>query len=53
MVQLLDPYMTTGTTIALTIWTFVGKIMSLLQSFGGLQTKPRAIPVREKIDVST
>ena len=24
------PYMTTGKTIALTIWTFVGKIMSLL-----------------------
>ena len=25
-----DPYMTTGKTIALTIWTFVDKIMSLL-----------------------
>jgi len=25
-----DPYMTTGKTIALTIWTFVGKVMSLL-----------------------
>ena len=25
-----DPYMTTGKTIALTRWTFVGKIMSLL-----------------------
>ena len=24
------PYMTTGKTIALTIWTFVGKVMSLL-----------------------
>ena len=24
------PYMTTGKTIALTIWTFVGKMMSLL-----------------------
>ena len=39
IVHLSHPYMTTGTTIALTIWTFVGKIMSLLQSFGGLQTK--------------
>ena len=24
------PYMTTGKTVALTIWTFVGKVMSLL-----------------------
>ena len=30
MVQLLYPYMTTGKTIALTIWTFVSKVMSLL-----------------------
>ena len=30
MVQLSHPYMTTGKTIALTIWTFVGKMMSLL-----------------------
>ena len=29
-VQLLYPYMTTGKTIALTRWTFVGKVMSLL-----------------------
>ena len=29
MVQLLHPYMTTGKTIALTRWTFVGKVMSL------------------------
>ena len=29
-VQLSYPYMTTGKTIALTIWTFVGKVMSLL-----------------------
>ena len=28
-VQLSHPYMTTGKTIALTIWTFVGKVMSL------------------------
>ena len=30
MVQLSNPYMTTGKTIALTVWTFVGKVMSLL-----------------------
>ena len=29
MVQLSHPYMTTGKTIALTTWTFVGKVMSL------------------------
>ena len=29
-VQLTHPYMTTGKTIALTRWTFVGKVMSLL-----------------------
>ena len=32
MVQLSHPYMTTGKTIALTRWTLVGKIMSLLFS---------------------
>ena len=30
MVHLSHPYMTTGKTIALTRWTFVGKVMSLL-----------------------
>ena len=30
MVQLSHPYITTGKTIALTIWTFVSKLMSLL-----------------------
>ena len=30
IVQLLHPYMTTGKTIALTVLTFVGKVMSLL-----------------------
>ena len=30
MVQLWHPYMTIGKTIALTRWTFVGKVMSLL-----------------------
>ena len=32
-VQLSHPYMTTGETIALTRWTFVGKVMSLLFIF--------------------
>ena len=30
MIQLSHPYMTIGKTIALTIWTFVKKVMSLL-----------------------
>ena len=30
MVQISHPYMTTGKTIALTRWTFFGKVMSLL-----------------------
>ena len=30
MVQFSHPYMITGKTIALTIWTFVGKVMSFL-----------------------
>ena len=30
IVQVSHPYMTTGKTIALTVWTFVGKVMSLL-----------------------
>ena len=30
IVQLSHPYMTTGKTVALTRWTFVGKLMSLL-----------------------
>ena len=30
IVQISHPYMTTGKTIALTIWTFVSKVMSLL-----------------------
>ena len=32
MVQLSHPYVTTGETIALTIWTFAGKLMSLLSN---------------------
>ena len=33
IVQLSHPYMTTGKTIALTRWTFVGKVMFLLFNF--------------------
>ena len=33
IVQLSHPYMTNGKTIALTSWTFVGKVMSLLFIF--------------------
>ena len=32
-VQLSQPHMTTGKTIAMTRWTFVGNVMSLLSSF--------------------
>ena len=32
MVQLPHPYMTTGKTMALSIWTFVGKVMSLVSN---------------------
>ena len=32
MVQLSYPFMTTGKTIALTRWTFVGKVMSLFSN---------------------
>ena len=35
-VQLSHPYMTTGNTIALTRWTFVGKVMSLLNMLSRL-----------------
>ena len=32
IVQLSHPYMTSGKTIALTRWTFIGKVMSLLSN---------------------
>ena len=38
-VQLSHPYMTTGKTIALTRWTFVGKVMSLLLNMPSAATK--------------
>ena len=44
--QLSHPYMTTGKTIALTTWTFVGKVMSLL--FNMLSRLFIAFPPRSK-----
>ena len=46
MVQLSLPYMTTGNTIALTWWTFVAKVMSLL--FNTLSTLVIAFLPRSK-----
>ena len=46
MVQLSHPYMTTGKSIALTRWTFVGKVMSLL--FNMLSMFVRAFLPRSK-----
>jgi len=46
IVQLSHPYMTTGKTIALTRWTFVGKVMSLL--FNMLSRFVRAFLPRSK-----
>ena len=47
MVLLSHPYMTTGKTIALTKWTFVGKMMSLL--FYALWHTPRASLVAQLV----
>ena len=44
MVQLSYPYMTTGKIIVLTIWTFVGKVMSLL--FNMLSSFVIAFPLK-------
>ena len=46
IVQLSHPYMTTGKTIALTRWTFVGKVTSLL--FNKLSTLVIAFLPRSK-----
>ena len=46
MVQLSHPYMTSGKTIALIIWTFVGKVMFLL--FNMLSRFVIAFPLRSK-----
>ena len=41
MVQLSHPYTTTGKTVALTRWTFVGKVMSLLFNMLSRLENPR------------
>ena len=46
IVQLSDPYMTTGKTITLTRWTFIGKVMSLL--FNMLSRLVISFPPRSK-----
>ena len=46
MVQLSQPYMTTGKTIASTRWTFVGKVTSLL--FNMLSRLAITFPPRSK-----
>ena len=46
IVQLSHPYMTTGKTIALTRWTFISKVMSLL--FNMLSRAGRAWGHEEK-----
>ena len=47
--QLSHPYMTTGKTIALTIWTFVSEVVSLL-----FNTLPRLVnfPSKEQVSVN-
>ena len=50
MGQLSHPYMTTGKTIALTKWTFFGKVMSLL--FNRLSTLVIAFPRSECLLIS-
>ena len=44
MVQLSHPYMTTGKTIALTIWTFVDKVICLLFNMLLLSVKKDRLP---------
>ena len=45
--QLSHPYMTTGKTIALTRWTFVGKVLSLL--FNMLSRFVKIFPVAQMV----
>ena len=44
IVQLSHPYMTTGKITALTRWTFVGKVMSLLFSLKVVKILPDPLP---------
>ena len=45
-VQLLHPYMATGQTIALTLWTFVNRVMALL--FNTLSSNTHHFPSKEQ-----
>ena len=47
MVQLLHPYMTTGKTVALTLWTFVDKVLSLLLNI--LSKVCQSFPSKEQV----
>ena len=47
MVELSHPYMPTGKTMTLTLWTFVGKVISL--SFNLLSRFVIAFPPRSKL----
>ena len=48
-VQLSQPYVTTGKTIALTVQTFVGRVMSLLFDMGGGNGKPPQCTCHENL----
>ena len=57
MVQVSHPYMTTRKTIALIVWTFVGKVMSLLfntlSRFVGASLVPQTVknlPAKQEIE---
>ena len=53
IVQLSHPYMTTGKTIALTRWTFVGKVMSLLfNMLSRLANKNTVCPVKSELKIN-
>ena len=52
IVQLLHPYVTTGKTIALTRWTFVSKVMSLLFNMLSrlvINFLPRSLPPEKSV----
>ena len=49
MVQLSHPYMTTGKTLAFTIWTFVGKVMSLLFNMLSIAMVCHSFPSKKQV----
>jgi len=52
MFQLLHPYTTTGKTIALTRWTLVGKVMSLLFNMLSRLVTAFFFPRRKRVLIS-